>query len=68
MQRVKAVDMEECEEDKTFPMEVAPVQLDETQLVKLKLESHNHIQFQADIAQCNVIPLDYSVQESNRRS
>jgi len=58
VQRVKAVDTEECEEDEIFPMEVAPVQLDDTQLVTLKLESGNYIRFQADTgAQCNVIPL-----------
>jgi len=51
----------ECGENETFPMEVTPVQLDETQLITLELESDNYIQFQADIAQCNVIPLDYSV-------
>ena len=45
-QRVKAVDTEECEENKTFSMEVDPVQLDETQLITLKLESANYIQFQ----------------------
>ena len=67
-QRVTTVDTEECEENKTFSMEIDPVQLDETQLITLKLESANYIQFQADTAQCDVIPLDYSVQESNRRS
>ena len=58
VQKVKAVDTEECEEDETFPMEVSPVQLDDIQLVTLKLESGNYICFQADTgAQCNVIPL-----------
>ena len=56
---VRAVDTEECkEDDETFPMEVAPVQLDDTQLVTLKLDSGNYIRFQADTgAQCNVILL-----------
>jgi len=39
-------------------MEVAPVLLDDTQLVTLKLKSGNYVRFQADTgAQFNVIPL-----------
>ena len=39
-------------------MEVAPVQLDDTQLVTLKFESGNYIRLQVDAgAQCNVLPL-----------
>jgi len=57
-QRVRTVDTEELEENEVFLMKVAPVQLDDTQLVTLNLESGNYIQFQADTgAQCNVLPL-----------
>ena len=39
-------------------MEVAAVQLDDSQLVTLKMKSGNYICFQPDTgAQCNVIPL-----------
>ena len=39
-------------------MEVSTVHLDDSQYVKLKLESGNCLHFQVDIhAQCNVIPL-----------
>jgi len=56
-QRVRAVDIEEDEE--VFPMEVAAVELDDSQLVTLKLESGSYNRFQADTgAQCNVIPLE----------
>jgi len=56
-QRVRAVDIEEDVE--VFPMEVATVELDNSQLVTLKLESGSYIQFQTDTgAQCNVIPLE----------
>ena len=55
---VRALDTEETEEDEVFPMEVAAVELDDSQLVTLKVESGNYIRFQADTgAQCNVIPL-----------
>ena len=55
-QRIRVVDNEE--DDEAFPMEVAAVQLDDSQLVTLKLESGNYIRFQADTGtQCNVIPL-----------
>ena len=47
------------ENDETFPMEVAAVELDDSQLVTLRLESANSIRFQAHTgAQCNVIPLE----------
>ena len=39
-------------------MEVSTVYLDDSQYLKLKLESGNYLHFQTDIgAQCNVIPL-----------
>ena len=39
-------------------MDVSAVQLDDSQLVTLKLESGNYLRFQVDTgAQCNVIPL-----------
>ena len=54
-QRIRLVDNEE--DDEALPMEVTAVQLDDSQLVTLKLESGNYIQFQADTgAQWNVIP------------
>lgn len=55
---VRAVDIEDTEEEEVFPMEVVAVHLDDSQLVKLKVESGNYIRFQPDTgAQCNVIPL-----------
>ena len=52
-QRVRALDNED---DKTFPVEVAAVELDNLQL---RLKFANYIRFQADIgAQCNVIPFE----------
>ena len=54
---VRVVDTEE-NEDEVFPMEVAAIQLDDSQLITLKIESGNYIRFQPDTgAQCNVIPL-----------
>jgi len=49
---VRAVDTEECDEDEVFPMEVVPVQLDDTQLVTLKLESGKYVRFQVPNAIC----------------
>ena len=44
--------------DEAFPMDVSAVQLDDSQLVTLKLDSGNYLRFQVDTgAQCNVIPL-----------
>ena len=55
-QRVRALDNED---DEVLPMEVAAVELDNSQLVTLRLESANYIRFQADTgAQCNVILLE----------
>lgn len=47
---------EEAEE--TFPVHIAAVALDDAQLVTLRLESGNYMRFQADTAQCNVLPVD----------
>ena len=53
---VRAVESEDP--DEVFPMDVSAVQLDNSQLVTLKLESENYLCFQADRgAQCNVVPL-----------
>ena len=52
---VRALDIEETEEEEVFPMAVA---VDDSQLVTVKVESGNYIRFQPDTgAQCNVIPL-----------
>ena len=56
---VRALDIEKTEKRKYFhAMEVAAVQLDDSQLITVKVESGNYKQFQPDTrAQCNVIPL-----------
>ena len=44
---------------RSFPTEISAVNLDDSQLVTLKLESGNFLRFQVDTgAQCNVIPLE----------
>ena len=54
---VRVVDTEENEVE-VFPVEVAAIQLDDSHLITLKIESGNYIRFQPDTgAQCNVIPL-----------
>ena len=53
---VRSLDSDDL--DEVFPMDVSAVQLDDSQLVTLKLESGNYLRFQVDTgAQCNVIPL-----------
>ena len=50
--------VESDDPDEVFPMDVSAVQLDDSQLVTLKLESGNYLRFQVDTgAQCNVVPL-----------
>ena len=50
--------LESDDPDEVFPVNVSAVQLDDSQLVMLKLESDNYLHFQVDTgAQCNVIPL-----------
>ena len=54
---VRAIGNDELD-DEVFPMDVSAVQLDDSQLVTLKLDSGNYLRFQVDTgAQCNVIPL-----------
>ena len=53
---MRAVDNDDP--DEVFPMDVSAVQLDDSQLVTLKLESGNYLRFQVDTgAQCNVVPV-----------
>ena len=55
---VKATDLEDEEAGEMYQIEVAAVKLDDSQLVKLKLEYGNFIRFQPDTGtQCNVLPL-----------
>ena len=61
-QTVRAVDHEETEDtecDEIYSIsDIAAVQLDDSQLVTLKLKSGNFLRFQPDTgAQCNVIPV-----------
>ena len=54
--RVKAVKVEDSSEDECFG--VTSSELDDSQLITLKLESGNFLRFQPDTgAQCNTIPL-----------
>ena len=51
--------IDEDDSDEVFPTEISAVNLDDSQLVTLKLESGNFLRFQVDTgAQCNVIPLE----------
>ena len=53
---IKAIDDDNAEE--VFPTQISAINLDDSQLVTLKLETGNFLRFQVDTgAQCNVIPL-----------
>ena len=55
--QVQAID--EDDYDEVFSTQISAVNLDDSQLVTLKLESGNFLCFQVDTrAQCNVIPLE----------
>lgn len=55
---VKAADLEDEEASEMYQTDVAAVELDDSQLVTLKLESGNFVRFQPDTgAQCDVMPL-----------
>ena len=45
--------------DEVFPMHISAIQLDNSQLVTVRLQSGSYLCFQVDTgAQCNVIPLN----------
>ena len=55
--QVQAID--EDDSDKVFPTQISAINLDDSQLVTVNLESGNFLQFQVDAgAQCNVMPLE----------
>ncbi|PFX15885.1 Retrovirus-related Pol polyprotein from transposon 17.6 [Stylophora pistillata] len=55
---VKAANLENEEASEMYQTDVAAVELDDSQLVTLKLESGNFVRFQPDTgAQCDVMPL-----------
>ena len=61
-QTARVIELDETEETKCHEIygisDIAAVQLDNSQLVTLKLKSGNYLRFQPDTgAQCNVIPL-----------